>query len=371
MARNSDAATRALKVRVRDKHAKLLREMAREVNLVWNYVNELSETHTRRTGKFFSGFDLDAYTKGASREFEHITADTIQCVNHEHARSRRQAKALRLRWRVSNPSSRGYSLGWVPFKRGCARFLNGQIKYAGRHFKVWDSYGLSGYTFRAGEFCEDATGRWYFCVAVDREVGRGHPNGRPLGVDLGVKSVAVASDGRRLPNPRAFKSVADKLAREQRKVGTLNKGERMSQRRRRRINALHRKAANQRRDILHKFSTRAVRDASAVYVGDWNVKSAAQTRLARSVMEAAPATLRGMLEYKSRWAGIPFAVVDEAYSTQTCSACGSLAGPKGTEGLAVREWECGDCGVTHDRDINAAVNILQVGHDLHVAAKAA
>jgi hypothetical protein len=158
--------TKTLQVRVRDKHTQLLRQMARQVNFVWNYLNELSHRSIRERGVFLSAYDLDRYTQGASKELG-LHSQTLQEVSREYATRRRQFKKARLSWRKSIGVRR--SLGWIPFKSGAASWKNGQVFHNGRCFKVWDSYGLGQYRLRSGSFSEDARGRWYFNVVVELE----------------------------------------------------------------------------------------------------------------------------------------------------------------------------------------------------------
>ena len=104
-----------------------------------------------------------------------------------------------------------------------------------------------------------------------------------------------------------------------------------------------------------------MRDNAAIFVGDVSSVKLVKTRMAKSTLDAGWALFKAMLDYKSRQAGIVFEEVNEAYSTQTCSGCGLLGGPKGLEGLGIRRWQGGECGVEHDRDINAARNIARRG----------
>ena len=115
--------------------------------------------------------------------------------------------------------------------------------------------------------------------------------------------------------------------------------------------------------MLHKFSTALVKNNAAVFVGDVVSAKLVKTKMAKSTLDAGWAMLKTMLEYKSQQAGIVFEVVQESYSTQTCSCCGSIpaSSPKGRAGLRIREWVCSECGAVHDRDLNAAKNILAAG----------
>ena len=346
--------TKTLKVRVRDKHAGVLRMMASHVNLVWNYANEATAKLWSDRRVWPTAYDVQRLVAGAS-PFVQVGDATIQEVVAVHAKSRRQHHTSKLRWRGRR------SLGWVPFKSRAARWRNGQVHFNALAFKVWDSYGLSQYQFRAGSFVEDARGRWYFCVGV--EVGASCPIGerQPIGVDLGVSTVATPSAGEKCHNTRPLREAAAKLAQAQRKVGTRAKGQRLGRCQRRRVQALYAKCANRRKDHLHKWTRALVDRACEVHVGKWNV-GASKKLFGKSVSDGAPGTLRAMLAYKCEHACIAHTETDEAYSTQACSACGALSGPKGLEGLAVRRWTCGECNAEHDRDRNAAINIAALGH---------
>ena len=128
-----------------------------------------------------------------------------------------------------------------------------------------------------------------------------------------------------------------------------------------RVKAIHAKIANRRKDALHKLSTQLVNEYGAIFIGGVNAASLAKTRMAKSVLDAGWSAFRTMLRYKADDRGVWFEEVDEAYSTQTCSCCGSITGPKGVAGLGIRGWQCSVCGAEHDRDINAAKNILAAG----------
>jgi len=340
--------TKTLKVRVRDKHTPLLQQMARSVNFVWNYLNELSARSIRERGRFLSAFDMHPYTKGANKELG-LHSQTLQEIAREYVTRRQQFKKLRLNWRKSGGVRR--SLGWIPINTGAASWKNGQLYHNGHYFKVWDSYGLSQYKFRSGSFNEDARGRWYFNVVV--EVEAAVPVGQDkIGIDLGLKDTATCSDGTKLEAGRFYRDLEPKLAAAQRAS------------KKKRVKAIHAKIANRRKDALHKFSRQLVKRAGEIYVGNVKSSSLAKTKMAKSVLDAGWAMLKTMLEYKCDGAGIVFKVVNEAYTTQTCSNCGALpdSRPKGSAGLGIREWTCSACGVRHDRDINAAKNILAVGH---------
>jgi IS605 OrfB family transposase len=347
--------TKTLKLRLKDKHARVLRQMAREVNQVFNFCNETSARAIRERHRFLSGYDLQKLTAGFSQcDGITIGSGTVQVVCSEYAHRRKQFKKSRLNWRVSNPKSSKYSLGWIPFKGGHARYKAGQIHFAGQKFGLWDSYGLAHYELGAGAFSEDSRGRWYFnvAVAIPELVGPRLPApAASVGIDLGLKDCVTTSEGQRLEG-RWFRAHELKLATAQRA------------RKKRRVKAIHARIANQRKDALHKLSTALVQQNAALFVGDVASAKLVKTRMAKSTLDAGWAMFKTMLEYKSQQAGIVFEVVNESYTTQTCSCCGIVpaSSPKGRAGLGIREWVCSECATVHDRDVNAARNILAAGH---------
>lgn len=343
--------TKTLKLRIKDKHARVLGQMAREVNLVWNYCNETSHRAIRDRRQWPSGFDLQKLVNGISKcDGIQIGSATAQQICEDYAKARKQFKRSRLNWRVSNPSSSKYSLGWVPFKARAVQYKSGQIQFAGFKFGLWDSYGLSQYALRAGSFSEDARGRWYLnvCVQVEAKAGSGTA---AVGIDLGLKTAATTSEGDVLIG-RQYRALEQKLAIAQRAGKKA------------RARAIHAKIKNQRKDAQHKFSTALVERSAAVFVGDVASDKLVKTKMAKSTLDAGWGQFKTMLEQKCQRAGIVFEVVSERYTTQTCSCCGSISAssPKGRAGLRMREWTCVDCGTAHDRDVNAAKNILAAGH---------
>lgn len=338
--------TKTLKVRVKDKHKPSLDQMAKSVNFVWNYVNELSARSIKDWGVFLSAYDLHPYTKGAGKQLN-LHSQTLQCVASEYVARRRQFKKAKLNWRKSGGVRR--SLGWVPVNTGQAKWKNGCVFHNGQYFKVWDSFGLSQYKFRSSSFSEDARGRWYFNVVVDviPEQGAGT---KTVGIDLGCKTAAADSNGTAVVG-REYRKLEQKLGIAQR---AKNK---------QRVKAIHAKIKNRRADALHKYSRKLVTENAAIFVGNVSSTKLTKTKMAKSVLDAGWGSLKTMLEYKCDHAGIVFEEINEAFSTQICSCCGCISdsSPKGRANLGIREWTCSECGVEHDRDINAAKNILAVG----------
>ncbi|MGP5057994.1 RNA-guided endonuclease InsQ/TnpB family protein [Psychrobacter celer] len=355
---------KTLKLRIKDKHATQLNILAGAVNFVWNYVNELSFKHLQRTGQFFSAYDLAAYTKG-SGEYLNLHSQTLQAISEVHAKSRKQFNKAKLNWRTNNPKAKRRSLGWIPFKKTAIKHL--ATRQSGKKslkstiqlslakgkkliIDLWDSYNLSLYRINTCELVQDARGHGYACVTVKDfpkiKCGTGQ-----VGIDLGCKDSAVSSDGDVLTT-KLTHQYAEKLAIAQR---AKNK---------KRVRAIHAKIKNTRQDLIHKFTSKLVKANSLIVVGKIKSNSFTSSKLAKSVYDAGWFEIKRQLDYKCKHAGCHYIEVNEAYSTQTCSCCGSRQdSPKGRSGLGIREWFCRSCKTTHNRDVNGAKNILAVGLD--------
>jgi putative transposase len=194
---------------------------------------------------------------------------------------------------------------------------------------------------------------------VERETALLPACGREIGVDVGLASLAVTSDGEVIANPRYLRKAERRLARAQRALSSKRKGSANRAKARHRVAVLHRKVRETRLDHAHKTALRLVRDNQAIYAEDIAVAGLARTRLAKSVYDAGWAQLLRLMEEKAQYYGRTFARIGRFEPTsQVCSACGLKDGPKP---LAVRTWACAACGTVHDRDVNAARNILAAG----------
>ena len=337
--------TRALRLKVRSEAYAWLNAAAIEVNQVFNYCNETSLKAATRTDlkrKWLTGFDLCSLTAGATEYFDKIGADTIQSVCVHYAQKRQAAKKLKLKWRVSRGAQR--SLGWIPFKAASLKRKGRGVRFAGKCIRVFERERLEGVKWQGGEFAEDAVGDWWLCLPVKVAPECSVAPEEEVGIDLGLKSIAVTSDGDQLEAGRWTRRYAEKLASAQRRGH------------KRQAKRIHRKIARCRADALHKFSRQMVDRYQHIVVGDVSSQKMVKSRMAKSVLDSGWGMLKRFLAYKCEYAARSFEVVDERYSTVTCSHCGALSGPRGVNGLIVRSWECCNCGTLHDRDVNAARN---------------
>ena len=202
-------------------------------------------------------------------------------------------------------------------------------------------------------------GRYYASFVVEREPSPLSACDKEIGIDLGLSRLMVTSDGEIIANPRFLRARQRQLARARQSLARKQKGSANRVRARRRVAVAYRKVREARRDHAHKTALRLVRDNQAVYAEDLAITGLARTRLAKSVYDAGWGQLLRLIEEKAGHYGREFYRIGRFVPTsQVCSACGATDGPKP---LGVRVWPCLACGAWHDRDVNAARNILAAG----------
>jgi putative transposase len=207
----------------------------------------------------------------------------------------------------------------------------------------------------------DPDGRWYVTFAVDTEAPVStEPVCHSIGVDLGLSNFLVTSDGERIANPRHLATKARNLARYQRRLARCQRGSSNRRKAKAKVARAHRKVRNARQDFLHRTTTRLVRSADVIAIEDLNVRGMIRNRqLARAISDASWGEFRRQLEYKCFRAGRSLVVIDRWFpSSKTCSTCGHRLAQLS---LSARHWTCPGCRTRHDRDLNAAKNILAAG----------
>lgn len=212
-------------------------------------------------------------------------------------------------------------------------------------------------------------GRYYAVFVVKREDSPFRLVDAEAGIDLGLTRFLTASDGTIIANPRWLRKRARKLAQAQRILSRRQKGSRRRERARRRVAILHRRVRETRTDFHHKVALSLLRDNQAVHVESLGIAGLAKTRMARSVNDVGWSSFLRILEYKAQRHHREVVRIGRFYpSSQLCSACGLRDGPKP---LDIRRWTCFGCGISHDRDINAARNILAAGQAERLNARGA
>ncbi|MEU9373988.1 RNA-guided endonuclease TnpB family protein [Streptomyces sp. NPDC048255] len=206
----------------------------------------------------------------------------------------------------------------------------------------------------------DSAGRWFVSLLCEDTPAPMPVTTNAVGIDAGLTALVTLSTGEKIANPKHERQDRERLARAQRALSRKEKGSKNRAKARVRVARIHARIADRRRDHLHKLTTRLVRENQTLVVEDLTVGNMLKNRkLARAVSDAAWRELRRMLEYKTAWYGRQLVTVDRWFpSSHLCSACGAVAAKMP---LNVREWTCVNCGTTHDRDGNAAVNLLAAG----------
>ncbi|MFD5425623.1 RNA-guided endonuclease InsQ/TnpB family protein [Streptomyces sp. NPDC127084] len=208
---------------------------------------------------------------------------------------------------------------------------------------------------------QDAAGRWFVSLLVEDPTVQPLPaTDTVVGIDVGLSHLLTLSSGEKIANPRHERRDRARLALAQRRLGKKAEGDGANRAKaRRKVARLHARITDRRRDHLHKLTTRLVRENQTLVIEDLTVRNMVRNRrLARAISDAAWSEFRSMLEYKAAWYGREVIAVDRWFpSSKLCSHCGILAGKMP---LNVRTWTC-DCGTVHDRDVNAAKNLLAAG----------
>jgi putative transposase len=357
------------------------------VRVVWNRI--LSDRHARYAaeGKGTSYAETDRALTEMKKEpglaflSEVSSVPLQQALRHQHAAFSAffDGRARHPRYKSRNGRQAAH------YTRSAFRIKNGELWLAKSSAPLRFTWSWPGVDFAALNptmviVARESDGRWYVTFTVDTRDPEPLPEtGRAAGVDLGVKDFAVLSTGGKIGNPRHLQRKARNLARYQRRLARCQKGSANRVKAKAKVARAHRKVRNARNDFLHKASTRLVHENDVIAVEDLNVAgmtrrprprpdgdggwerngAAAKAGLNKSVLDAGMGEFRRQLEYKCERYGRTLLVVDRWFpSSKTCSACGHLIK---TLPLSARHWACPSCGARHDRDVNAAKNILAAG----------
>ncbi len=236
--------------------------------------------------------------------------------------------------------------------------------------RIRQSQDIDG-TTRSATFSRDATGQWFVTLTAEFEmpdVPLMTPDpAKVVGIDLGLKTFAAITGEESIPPPKFYRNGQKKTRKAQRAVSRRKRGSKRRDKARAKLARVHRKIANQRKDFLHKLTTDIVKNHDGICIEDLCIKGLARTKLAKSFTDAAMGEFRRQLEYKCLWNRKPFVVIDRFYpSSKRCNACGAI---NAILTLSDRNWVC-ECGLVHDRDVNASRNIRDEGLRILAAGQA-
>ncbi|MEG4588851.1 RNA-guided endonuclease TnpB family protein [Microcoleus sp. MOSTC5] len=253
--------------------------------------------------------------------------------------------------------------GSAEFTKSAFKFKDGQVYLAKCSLALpirWSRQLPKGLSPSTITVKLSPSGRWTVSLLVDVEIAPLPESSNKLGVDLGVTSLVALSTGEKIANPQGFKAKRAKLKRAQKALSRKQKGSKNREKARLKVASVYQEIADARKDFLHKLTTRLVRENQTIAVEDLAVKNMVKNpKLALAISNCAWGELLRQLEYKCEWYGRTLVEIDRWFpSSKRCSNCGYVAEKMP---LGVREWECPSCGVVHDRDVNASVNILAAG----------
>jgi putative transposase len=338
------------------------------IRVVWNrtLAARRARWHAERRGTGYAETDraLTLMKKHPGLAFlsEVSCVPLQQALRHQHAAFtayfEKRARYPRFKSRRSRQSAH--------YTRSAFRVKDGKLYLAKmdtplRFVWTWPGVDVAGIEATMVIVSREPDGRWYVSLTIDTA----HPEplgktGHAVGIDLGVKDLAVTSDGERIANPRHLERKARSLARYQRRMARCLRGSTNRAKAAAKVARAHRKVRNARADFMHRATTRLVRLADVIVIEDLAVKNMVKNRhLARVISDCGWGQFRRQLEYKCERYGRDLIVIDRWYpSSKTCSACGHLLAELS---LSTRHWTCPSCRARHDRDVNAAKNILAAG----------
>ncbi len=258
--------------------------------------------------------------------------------------------------------SRKKSRASAEYTRSAFTYRNGRITLAkmdGPLTIVWSRPLPEGAQPSTVTVTKDAAGRWFVSILCEDTIAPLPPTPNVVGVDAGITALATLSTGEKIVNPRHERADRRKPAKAQRTLARKEKGSANRHKAKVKVARVHARISDRRRDHLHKVTTRLVRENQTVVIEDLTVRNLVKNHsLARAISDASWRQMRSMLEYKAAWYGREPVVVDRWFpSSKLCSACGTT---QRSMPLGVRDWVCA-CGAVHDRDVNAAKNILAAG----------
>lgn len=338
------------------------------VRVVWNrtLARRRARWHAERRGTSYAETDraLTAMKKDPGLAFltEVSSVPLQQALRHQHAAFGAFfagcARYPRFKSRANRQSAH-YTRSAFSLRGGVLRLAKTASPL--RFTWTWPDLDVAALDPAMVIVCREPDGRWYVTFTIDTAAPAPlEEAGRAVGVDLGVRDFAVTSGGERIANPRHLQRRARNLARYQRRLARCQNGSNNRAKAKAKAARAHRKVRDARRDFLHKTSTRLVREHDIIVIEDLNVAGMVRNRrLARAISDCGWGEFRRQLDYKYRRHGRELVVIDRWYpSSKTCSACGHLLAELS---LSTRRWTCPSCRARHDRDINAAKNILAAG----------
>ena len=338
------------------------------VRVVWNRTLAARRARWRLAGKGTSYAESDRALTAIKKDPDLAFLNDVssvplqQALRHQHkaftAFFARRARYPRFKSRRSRQSAH-YTRSAFTMSAGMLRLAKTSTPL--RYVWSWPDVDVTALDPAMVIVSREPDGRWYVTFTIEADASEPlAETGHAIGVDLGITYFAATSNGDKIANPRHLERKARNLARYQRRMARCRNGSANRAKAAARMARAHRKVRDARRDFLHRTSTRLVRENDVIVIEDLNVSGMVHNRcLARVISDCGWGEFRRQLVYKCQRYGRRLVVIDRWYpSSKTCSACGHLLADLS---LSTRQWRCPSCGTRHDRDINAAKNILAAG----------
>ena len=346
--------------------AALLEQAFGCTRFVWNWALAEHHAHYAQTGKSLPWAELSRRLTLLKQDPERVWLNDVSAWSLQQPLRNLKAAyeaffAKRAKYptfkakRKARPSARWSNQTARVTERGIVLSKVGEVR------AVWHRPIPEGTVVNSVNISRDTAGRYHAAVQVETPgVALLPANGVAVGVDVGITAFLTLSTGEKIINPKHGARDRKALTRAQRSLARKAKGSANREKARRRVAKIHARIADRRADHLHKLSARLVRENQTVVIEDLAVRNMVRNhKLARAISDASWSEFRRQLEYKAGWYGREIIAVDRFYpSSKTCSACGHLLT---SLPLGVRTWTCPACQTSHDRDVNAARNLLAVG----------
>jgi putative transposase len=338
------------------------------VRVVWNRTLAARGARWHLAGTSTSYAESDRALTAMKRDPDLAFLNEVSCVplqqalRHQHrafaAFFAKRARYPRFKSRCARQSAH-YTHSAFTMRRGELRLAKTSVPL--KFVWSWPDVDVAALDPAMVIISRESDGRWHVTFTIDTDDPQPlAETGHAVGVDLGVTNFAATSDEDKTANPRHLERKARALARYQRRLARCRPGSANRGKVKLKVARAHRKVRNARADFLHRTSTRLVRQNDMIVIEDLNVAGMVRNRhLARAISACGWGEFRRQLAYKCQRYGRRLVIIDRWYpSSKTCSACGHLLADLS---LSIRQWRCPSCGTWHDRDINAAKNILAAG----------
>ena len=337
---------------------------------IWNQMLADKIAHYKETGEFLKNTPAQ-YKKEFPwlKEVDSLALANVQLNLNKAYKSFFQSKFGFPNFK-SKKSAQSYKTN---SQKGLITILDGKVKLPKVGWVKVKAHRQPKGLIKRATISRTATGKYFISILCEEEIVPLPKTDSALGIDLGLENFAILSTGEKVGNPKFLTSLSKKLAKEQKVLsrrGLLakKKGVKLSessnyQKQKLKVARLHEKIVHQRRDFLHQLSTNLIKNHDVICIEDLASRNLMKNhRLARAIGDASWTEFIRQLHYKADWYGKKIVTISRWFpSSQLCSSCGENSGKKG---LSIREWTCESCGIHHDRDINASLNILKEGLSL-------